>query len=557
MEINKIINLDEEHLYLEEKFSDLDNFRSLTCILLITATDIETKILHHMMHPLQGKKFLVKTYNGNQTYYIGIFGKYPAVSVQCEIGSIGRSSSIITVNDSIGSWFPKAIVMPGIAFGIDSKKQNIGDVLISEAIIPYDNKRVGSNDVIFRSPIPLSGQILLNRFRNCKKFYNVLENGENAKIQICHILSGETLIDNLEFRDKIIREFPNAKGGEMEGAGVFTAASSAKLECIIVKGICDFADGNKSENKHEFQKIAAASSVKLCLEVFSSEHAFNDLGLKIYKTSNAENDFDSDIAKKALFNIYSLEFEKYYLKRKLDLDICEILNFYGVWLSGPCGVGKTNLLIRHLQINNRNYLFVDLSKSISRKENDIYECILYDLCEKLRLDIYVNFEVISTGRYFEKIIEIICKYYSDNDLYIYIDEVPIGDNKELIAFLDKILAIQISICNKSPKTNLKIIISTINDPEPYVKCFQQKIKEKIKFVNSSTWENYEIEQLLILLCNEIKISFSVTEIQKIINSSNGSPRYIKNFLRNHISFANNPNWNFDRLLFETTRELSI
>ena len=65
--------------------------------------------------------------------------------------------------------------------------------------------------------------------------------------------------------------YPTAIGGEMEGTGLASAADRKPKKCewILVKAICNSADGTKSK-KH--QAFAAASSVSLV------EHVFNQVG---------------------------------------------------------------------------------------------------------------------------------------------------------------------------------------------------------------------------------------------------------------------------------------
>lgn len=53
----------------------------------------------------------------------------------------------------------------------------------------------------------------------------------------------------------------------MEGAGVFVACDN-KVSWIIVKSICDFADGNKKDGKEEKQDIAIKSAINLCMQLF-------------------------------------------------------------------------------------------------------------------------------------------------------------------------------------------------------------------------------------------------------------------------------------------------
>ena len=87
------------------------------------------------------------------------------------------------------------------------------------------------------------------------------------------ILSGEKLIDNSDFKSCFFEKHPNAIGGEMEGVGVATCAEREKCEWILVKAICDWADGKKTDDHHGF---AAASAVSFICHVLSQPGAVQD-----------------------------------------------------------------------------------------------------------------------------------------------------------------------------------------------------------------------------------------------------------------------------------------
>ncbi len=53
------------------------------------------------------------------------------------------------------------------------------------------------------------------------------------------LLSGNTLVDNCNYRDSLLRIEPEAIGGEMESVGIQLAADRHKVDWIIVKAICD------------------------------------------------------------------------------------------------------------------------------------------------------------------------------------------------------------------------------------------------------------------------------------------------------------------------------
>jgi nucleoside phosphorylase len=60
----------------------------------------------------------------------------------------------------------------------------------------------------------------------------------------------------------------------MEGAGHWASAVRNKTEWLLVKGVCDWADGKKND---DYQELAAAASVDLCKHVFQNPHALAGL----------------------------------------------------------------------------------------------------------------------------------------------------------------------------------------------------------------------------------------------------------------------------------------
>ncbi len=84
---------------------------------------------------------------------------------------------------------------------------------------------------------------LLNRFRNDDNYWQ-----GKAQTHFGLVLSGEKLVNDPGFRDSLLEEEPEAIGGEMEGAGLYAATREAKVDWILVKAICDWADGHKNDN---------------------------------------------------------------------------------------------------------------------------------------------------------------------------------------------------------------------------------------------------------------------------------------------------------------------
>lgn len=270
--------------YQEYSFSQIKKFIDRGLILLVTATEIEDKNLKEKLLPLDGEELVLEVRKDNATYYIGKFGNFAVAHVKCgDMGSVSSMGSIITINNAINHIKPKFVLMIGIAFGVNPEKQNIGDVLVSKTIMPYESQRIGEINNIYRGPKPEASNNLRDCFNNANNWNFELPNGDKAKKEICDILSGEKLIDDIDYRENLRRDFPTAKGGEMEGAGLYAACQDKSVPWILVKGICDFADGNKNEGKDEKQKIAMQSALSLCLNVFGKKYVFESFGIEKFE----------------------------------------------------------------------------------------------------------------------------------------------------------------------------------------------------------------------------------------------------------------------------------
>lgn len=63
-----------------------------------------------------------------------------------EMGTSGPGGSQQAVFEGIKALSPSAVIMVGIAFGMDEKKQEIGDILVSTQLFLYDSQRIGRDN---------------------------------------------------------------------------------------------------------------------------------------------------------------------------------------------------------------------------------------------------------------------------------------------------------------------------------------------------------------------------------------------------------------------------
>lgn len=238
-------------------------------VALLVATDVERNAVFRKLKPPAGSSRVLEVFHGNNTYYVGKLGLTEIVMCKCTAGISGRDSAQNVTTEIIQDWDAVAIIMVGISFGRDPNKQNIGDVLISSKVVPYEPQRVGKV-VIHRGNETSSGIVLLNRFSNLRGWKFNRPDGNPVEYRVGAILSGEKLVDDPQFKASLFKEYPEAIGGEMEGAGIASAAERNRREWIVVKSICDWGDGTKVDDHQDF---AAASSVDL------AEHVLNQPGV--------------------------------------------------------------------------------------------------------------------------------------------------------------------------------------------------------------------------------------------------------------------------------------
>jgi len=175
-----------------------------------------------------------------------------------EMGAGGLGASQQVIQKGISALCPSAVIAVGIAFGVDEQKQAIGEILVSQQLWLYDLQRVGK-EIIPRGDKPHASTKLIDRFKNADLHWS------GAKVHFGLILTGDKLVDDIDYRDQLRKFEPEAIGGEMEGAGLYVACQDAHVDWILVKAICDWADGNKTQDKDIRQQLAAHNAAQFVL----------------------------------------------------------------------------------------------------------------------------------------------------------------------------------------------------------------------------------------------------------------------------------------------------
>ena len=232
---------------------------STPTLVIITTTKVESQAVLDTFLPDKSQRPISHTIEGRTYFDLGMVQDARVYMIQSEMGSGGLGASAQAVAKAIDTLSPRAVIMVGIAFGMNQEKQAIGDVLVSQQLRLYDLQRVGTRkgraEIVLRGDKPPASPSLLNLFKGAELTWK-----GDAEIRFGPILTGEKLVDNQNLTKQLHGFEPEAIGGEMEGAGLYVACHDKKTDWILVKGICDWADGNKGVDKTARQQLAATNA---------------------------------------------------------------------------------------------------------------------------------------------------------------------------------------------------------------------------------------------------------------------------------------------------------
>ncbi|PYQ25912.1 MAG: hypothetical protein DMF56_26275 [Acidobacteria bacterium] len=308
-------------------------------VLIVTVTPVESRAVIEVFKEATGKEAKPESIADGHYLDLGEVNGTRVFMALSGMGSGGTGGSQELVRKGIEALSPSAVIMVGIAFGIDDKKHAIGDVLVAHRIMLYDLQRRGTDKagnlkVVARGDRPSSSPRLFNWLRMASLAWD----SSKGRVDFGLFLCGDHLIDNKKYRAQLLKLEAEAIGGEMEGGGLYAACQNGKVDWILVKAISDWADGKKDADRDARQQKAARNAAAFVL------HALQQAPLKGEETGEEQKPVPSSLPPQPYF--FGREKELAFIQDAISPEA----RTWGALIDGPGGIGKTALAVRAGQL---------------------------------------------------------------------------------------------------------------------------------------------------------------------------------------------------------------
>lgn len=267
--------------------------------------------------------------------------------------------------------------------------------------------------------------------------------------------------------------------------------------------------------------------------------------------TNLNGEIDAELV---LFDILGSANVAYYMPRQFDEELINNLKFSSIWVCGPSGWGKTSAIRYMLEMHDFKPLDICLSHCgvNSTKDDFIAEII----ATANQLEMFGKNDRPAT---YHDLVTLLSEHSEISSIVLHLDEIPAPD--EIAASISNLLSLISDLLNsvkqRTKRSNLRIIISSIYQPHFASKHNAEKLAEQLKIMPISAWSAYDLTNLLKLISLNIpKLSISEEQKMTLITSCRGNPRFVKRLIKNLLVTSQNKT-DFDNALAKTESELVL
>jgi nucleoside phosphorylase len=171
---------------------------------------------------------------------------------------MGPKDAINLTKDIIELFSPSIIFLVGIAGGI-GETIKLGDVVIANLIVDYENAKIKGENTVFRWYAYNTDTFISNRIKNFpdEEWINNISSPPPSGLQnptitkhLGIVMSGNKVISSKEYAENLLSVWDLALAVEMESVGVANAINQSvhKPRFAVIKSISDYADPSKNDD---------------------------------------------------------------------------------------------------------------------------------------------------------------------------------------------------------------------------------------------------------------------------------------------------------------------
>lgn len=204
--------------------------------------------------------------------YFKYCGLEAGLFTQSQVG-IAEAATLTT--RCILSFNPRLVVMVGICAGREDKEE-LGDIAIADSALDMVSGRLNADDTFYERPRSINAnRTVLDRLRhhdNENAMFQINQDwpehdGRIPRVHFGTFACSPAVVDNKRITDYLTVMHNNFVAIEMESFGFSLAAETLGTKWLVVKGIQDFADGDKGEAERGIRRKAAYHSAAYALAV--------------------------------------------------------------------------------------------------------------------------------------------------------------------------------------------------------------------------------------------------------------------------------------------------
>jgi nucleoside phosphorylase len=223
--------------------------------LIIVATNVERVAVTAEVRAFNRTEPTPMILEEETVLWLGTIGGTEILLAQVGPGTVTPDSAGPAAAALVREARPAQVYLTGICYGLKNDDpcdpQRLGDVVVATQVKLVGHIRKGEVERNRGGEVHPS-PALLGRLRVAS------DRWRTAPVHTGPILSESVLLDNAGRRAELKRLYPEAIAGEMEGAGIYTAALRSKADWALVKGICDWGHGKGDDHQQQAAQNAAA-----------------------------------------------------------------------------------------------------------------------------------------------------------------------------------------------------------------------------------------------------------------------------------------------------------